>query len=246
MDRLAGNFRVLAPDLCGQGRNTGLGADGDALEEDVGLIEEVAAGVPVHVVGHSYGGAVALRYSMRHPGRVRSLTLYEPAAWHLLAAGFDGDRAGHEVLDVGSAVMHLVDAGRPLEAARHFVDYWNGDGSWDRMGALQKDRVAEQMPRVVAHFVALFSDPAPLAAYAALRMPVLLLSGRAGPRSGQRVTELLAAAMPRATLQRFDALGHMGPVTSADEVNDVIARFIRITSCVGCFPVPRVGSLATA
>jgi pimeloyl-ACP methyl ester carboxylesterase len=114
------------------------------------------------------------------------------------------------------------------------------------MGALQKDRVAEQMPRVVAHFVALFSDPAPLAAYAALRMPVLLLSGRAGPRSGQRVTELLAAAMPRATLQRFDALGHMGPVTSADEVNDVIARFIRITSCVGCFPVPRVGSLATA
>src|SRR5215510_5422327 len=128
MDRLAGDYRVIAPDLCGQGRNTGLCGGADALEEDVRLIEGLAHDVPVHVVGHSYGGAVALRYSMRHPARVRSLTLYEPAAWHLLAACFDADRAGHEVLDVGSGVMHLVDAGRPAEAARHFVDYWNGDG----------------------------------------------------------------------------------------------------------------------
>ena len=246
MERLAGSYRVLAPDLCGQGRNTGLGGDGDALEEDVRLIERVADGAPVHVVGHSYGGAVALRYSMRHPRRVRSLTLYEPAAWHLLADSPDGDRAGHEVLDVGAAVTHLVDAGRPLEAAHRFVDYWNGDGSWDGMSASQRDRVAVQMPRVVAHFTALFADRTRLAAYSALDLPVLLMSGRSGPRSGQRVTDLLAGALPRAVVERFDALGHMGPMTSADEVNELIARFIRITSCVRRYSVPEGGLLATA
>lgn len=233
MEQLAANFRVLAPDLCGQGRNTGLAAAGDALEEDLGLIESVAGETPVHVVGHSYGGAVALRYALRHPQRLLSLTLYEPAAWHLLAASLERERAGREVFEVGLRVMHLVDAGSELEAARHFVDYWAGDGGWDQMSAFQQDRVAEQMTRVVAHFVALFTDPTPLAAYTALRMPVLLMSGGAGPRSGQRVTELLADAIPRAAVQRFEALGHMGPITSADEVNGLIARFIRIASCVG-------------
>ena len=83
MERLAANHRVLAPDLCGQGRNTGPGGGGDALEEDVGLIEALAGNLPVHVVGHSYGGAVALRYTMRHPARVRSLTLYELSLIHI-------------------------------------------------------------------------------------------------------------------------------------------------------------------
>lgn len=33
----------------------------------------------VHVVGHSFGGALAATYANRHPGRVASLTLLEPA-----------------------------------------------------------------------------------------------------------------------------------------------------------------------
>src|SRR5262245_23319393 len=41
-------------------------------------------GQPFHLVGHSYGGALALRFAMQWPGLVRSLTMFEPAMFHLL------------------------------------------------------------------------------------------------------------------------------------------------------------------
>ena len=46
----------------------------------------------VHLVGHSYGGGVALRAAVERPDRIASLTLYEPSAFHLLRAM--GARAG--------------------------------------------------------------------------------------------------------------------------------------------------------
>jgi pimeloyl-ACP methyl ester carboxylesterase len=38
----------------------------------------------IHLVGHSYGGAVALRFATQYPERLRSLVLIEPVAFHLL------------------------------------------------------------------------------------------------------------------------------------------------------------------
>jgi pimeloyl-ACP methyl ester carboxylesterase len=225
MERLAPVCRVIAPDLAGQGRNTWPGGSGDALEEDVRLAEEVAGETPVHLVGHSYGGAVALRYALRHPQRVRSLVVYEPALWHLVAAR---DGAAHEVFDVGLRIARLFEGGRTIEAARLFVDYWNGEGTWECVGSFQQERIASQMKQVVAHFTALFADPTSLAAYAALDMPALLMCGRTSPPPGPRVIELLAHAMPGATVRRFEGLGHMGPVTSAGEVNEAISRFINV------------------
>jgi pimeloyl-ACP methyl ester carboxylesterase len=226
LERLAPQYRVLAPDLAGHGRTPWQDRGANALEEDLSLVEAATGGEAIHLVGHSYGGAVALRYAMRHPDRVRSLVLYEPAVWHLVAVGAAGDRSALRVFDVGHRVCELVESGRHLEAARLFIDYWNGQGSWEQMSAAHRERVAAQMARVAAHFAAVFIDRTPLVAYAALEMPALLISGGAGPRSGQRTTELLAATMPRAGTRRFPGLGHMGPLTSPDEVNDAIAAFL--------------------
>ena len=82
MAHMGTSHRILAPDLAGHGRN-GWHGNGDAVEEDVRLLEALVGASPAHLVGHSYGGAVALRYALRYPQRVLSLSLYEPAAWHL-------------------------------------------------------------------------------------------------------------------------------------------------------------------
>src|ERR1041384_8297737 len=44
----------------------------------------------VHLVGHSYGGGVALHVALARPEHIASLTLYEPSAFQLLKAF--GDR----------------------------------------------------------------------------------------------------------------------------------------------------------
>lgn len=233
IERLAPRRRVIAADLAGQGRTPAPEPSMNALEEDLRVVDAVAGGQAVHLVGHSYGGAVALRYAMRYPHRVRSLSLYEPAVWHIVAVGAAADPAAVRVFDAGHRIMVLLGRGSPVEAAGLFVDYWNGAGSFERMDAFQRERIAAQMTRVVAHFEALFADRTPLLAYASLGMPTLLLSGGAGPRSGQRATELLAATMPRALTRRFPALGHMGPVTSPGEVNEAIAGFIGALAASG-------------
>jgi pimeloyl-ACP methyl ester carboxylesterase len=48
---------------------------------------------PVHLVGHSYGGAVALHIARYHPTLVASLCLYEPTAFDLLTRAGQKDKA---------------------------------------------------------------------------------------------------------------------------------------------------------
>ena len=72
-DRLGGNFRLIAPDQWGCGESdpwTGRGAF--TLAEEAAPILDLIyrVGTPVHLVGHSYGGAVALRAAVRGGGAI--------------------------------------------------------------------------------------------------------------------------------------------------------------------------------
>src|SRR5918996_2078004 len=76
MERLSGRFRSLAVDLYGYGQSPPWPDERPlALADEVELIEPVleTAGDRLHLVGHSYGGAVALRAALACPTRLRSL-----------------------------------------------------------------------------------------------------------------------------------------------------------------------------
>ncbi len=64
------------------------------------------------------------------------------------------------------------------------------------------------------------------ATYGTITAPTLLLGGGKTPAAERRVVENLAAAMPRAKLEVFPEMGHMGPITHATTVNAAIARHI--------------------
>lgn len=76
---LARDHRVLSVDARGHGRSPhGSGPlTIAAMADDVAaVLGVVGPGAPVHVVGYSDGGNVALMLALRHPGVVRSLVLY--------------------------------------------------------------------------------------------------------------------------------------------------------------------------
>jgi pimeloyl-ACP methyl ester carboxylesterase len=171
----------------------------------------------VHLLGHSYGGAVALELALRRPARVLSLTLYEPVRFGVLRSP-DTRAPWQEALDLGLAVREHVRAQRPNEAAALFVDYWSGAQAWEHCGQRRREAIAACMPKVNAEFGALFDDGVPLRAWRRLRMPVRLLTGSASPAPVLRVAQRLAAALPCASLQRLEGLGHMGPVTTPARV----------------------------
>src|SRR6185436_1390772 len=86
---LGGCFNVLAPDLIGNGTSPHWRGPGRfrLADEAASVVKAIDASPgSVHLVGHSFGGAVALRAAVQRPHRIASLSLYEPVAFHVLAA----------------------------------------------------------------------------------------------------------------------------------------------------------------
>ena len=176
----------------------------------------VAQGRPVHLVGHSYGGAVALQTALLWPEHVRSLTLYEPVLFHLLFADAQSTELGQQVTSVGRRIALLALSGRNEEAAALFVGYWSGDAAWARLPMARRLAVMARMSKVRAEFEALFAARFEVGPLAATRIPVRLVGGTRSPAPAQRVTELLARQLPQAERITIEGAVHMSPVTDPE------------------------------
>lgn len=228
-ERLSERFRVLSADLISHGRSRpwarGEAPSIDAELDALSMVLESLPGV-VHLVGHSYGGAVAVRLALRHPGRIATLSVFEPVMFRQLLDARPDDDAAMEAVRVAGTIHRELAAGRPEEAARSFYDYWSGEGAWRQLDDESRRTIAERMPAAFACFQALFADRTSRAALARLQVPTLLMSGGHSPASGRAVTKLLAEVLPKAWWKSFPHLGHMGPVEAPEVVNGTIERFL--------------------
>ena len=226
---LAAKYRVLAPDFWGSGRSPRPPAGLlPMLGDELDLLEPVfrAAGERFFIVAHSYGAAVALVAAARWPQRVAGLALYEPTLFALLEQQVPNHPSNAGIVAAVADAKRMLETGDADGAARCFIDYWMGVGSWDAIPANRKGRIAETMTNVGAWARALTQEPTRIEALAALRMPILLMRGAKSPQSAQGVADLLAAQLHEPELVTFEHIGHMGPLTHPQEVNAAIAAFL--------------------
>jgi pimeloyl-ACP methyl ester carboxylesterase len=152
--------------------------------------------------------------------------LYEPPLIALLEEEQPGHPASAELRLAAADAAAAVAARDRDAAARRFIDYWMGTGSWDRMPAARQAPVAAAMGPIARWARALLEEPTPLRAFASLAMPVLFMVGAESPASSRGVARLLVKTLPRVTTMRCEGLGHMGPVTHPEVVNAAIAAFL--------------------
>lgn len=231
-EALEPTFRLVAPDLHGCGHSTGWpGHRPFRLADEAAAVHALVRrlGQPVHLIGHSYGGALALRAALEAPDEVMSLTLIEPSAFHLLRqdASDDAPRLWAEVHVLGDRVDQAVASGDYCFGMSRFIDYWNGDGSWDRLQERQKVALAAMAPRVLLDFRALFLETTPLPSYRRLGMPALIVQGTSSPAPSRRICSMLARTLPHALSVTIDEFGHMGAVNNPGRVNPLIADHLR-------------------
>ena len=223
--------RVIAPDLYGYGATSPWAGRGAfRLEHEAEIVLSLAGrcGEPIHLVGHSFGGAVALHVARTRPDLLASLTVIEPVAFHLLK-GFDQDALA-EITAVAAGVGKAIASGDYYGGIAGFVDYWSGPGAWSGVPEERRANLASRLVKVALDFEATLNEPAALEDFAAMTLPTLLVQGTVSPRPTRRICELLAGVLPDAQLVTIEGAGHMAPLTHRDAVNTLIAEHLASNS----------------
>jgi len=229
IELLAPKFRILAPDSYDSGKGPHWPSDRVIhLRDEVTLIEPVLrrAGSPLALVGHSYGAAVALIAALANPGRVRAMAVYEPTLFGLLDAETPAPNEAEGIRIVVADAGVALDSGNQGAAAERFIDYWMGTGTWTHTPEQRKPSIVASVTNVRRWGHALFTESTPLSSFRSLNVPVLYMVGKRSTPSARGVARLLTSALPRVEVVEFENLGHMGPVTNPDAVNEVIERFL--------------------
>lgn len=239
---LAWERPVLTPDLPGYGnaseaaplmRPADLACEAEWLLRSAGL----PAG-PFHLVGHSYGGAVAMKLALLAPRRVRSLTLIEPVLFHLLSppvapAMWDCERRLHrDIVGLRDRVRGAVAAGWPAHGMAAFVDFWSGADNWQRLDTAKRQNLALQAKSVLRNFEAAFAETWPIDDVGRLGLPLQIVFGDGSPAVTRRLCDLLVEAAGaggnRVTTTRIFGGGHMAPITHAAAVNTAIVHHLEV------------------
>lgn len=228
---LGDGYSLHAPDLIGTevtGNWPGdgpftLGADAAPVCE---LIDRTDA--PVHLVGHSFGGGVALRVAAMRPHRLASLTLYEPTPFHVLRSAGDAGRVAlGEIRRVAGQMERAVLLGDYAASALQFIDYWSQAGSFAALKPAVRRALVGYAAKACLDFRALLGERLPLAAYRRITTRILILQGAETKQPPAVIARKLARVMPGAQHQVLPGMGHMGPVTHAAAVAAAMAAHIR-------------------
>jgi pimeloyl-ACP methyl ester carboxylesterase len=194
------------------------------IDDQAQLVATLARslGGPVHVCGHSYGGAIALRLAVTQPALVRTLSLIEPQCYLLLRE--TGDLLFEVSESLWTSFCAALEQGEPERGWRQFIDFYSGDGFWDRLRPEARASLLAVSP--IERWAVLFSNPTTLDDVRRMQVPTLVLCGERTTAPERRMCELIAGATPSATLGMLPAAGHMSPMTHPKEVAGRIASHI--------------------
>lgn len=236
-------FRVIAIDLYGHGGSSPWpGTRPVTLGDEARAVAAVIAAqdAPIHLVGHSYGGAVALQAALANPRQLRSLSLIEPVAFYLLRGGAPEDFAlFREVNDIAQKISSAVTCGDYAGGMARFIDYWNGPGAWDSLSQDRRRDLCQAVGAVALNFWTSMTESTRRQALCGLRVPTLIVEGERSRPATRRICELLRATIPATRSAIIPGAGHMSPLSHPAAVNAVIARHAHRYSALTASPERR-------
>ena len=228
IDDLKADFHVRAVNLFGYGKTppwpTGTP---QTLDDQARLVETALPpnAENVCLVGHSFGGAVAMKVAERLSGRIAKLVLLETNPFFLLKQS-GRTNAFAEAMDLRNCVKKFGARGEWATAAERFADYWGGAGSWQAMTPERRSAFAEAMKPNYSEWDAVMDETTPVEQWAGL-LPrdTLVASALDTVLPIRALTALLRHVCPHWMYTNFTG-GHMAPLTRPDLINPLVKSFL--------------------
>ncbi|WP_299011778.1 alpha/beta hydrolase [uncultured Shewanella sp.] len=189
------------------------------VERIQAFLQQEAISDPYYLVGHSFGGAVALRLADAFKQQVKALCIFEPVAFHLL------NEANPQRQQVSELAVRM-DKVTAVEAAALFTDYWNGEGYFSALPKPIQQGLAELMPKVSLDFGAIISEPKTARDYAeSISANILLMTGDKSRSSAKAVVKVIGEHLNHVTKIEING-GHMAPLLQSSLVNPLIMDYL--------------------
>jgi len=224
---LNGQFRCVTTSLLGYGATAERRTAGDpSIDHEAEALEAVVrkAGSGVHLVGHSFGGLVALAVALRKRVALASLMVVEAPAAELLRHSGEAEhyRAFRQMTEAYFADF----AGGNAEAVADMIDFYGGAGTFASWPPRVRDYAIAATPVNILDWASAYGFPLSAALLAAIDIPVLVVRGSASHPAVQRTNVLLSEFVNGAALATIDGAAHFMIATHASEVARLMSAHV--------------------
>jgi pimeloyl-ACP methyl ester carboxylesterase len=180
----------------------------------------------VHLVGHSFGGAISLLTAMRHPDLVASLVLGEPSPFVDLFD--DSEMKLVSKQKVGFEEAYLLAKGNNSEAAiRQFLKTVVGADVLDQLPPAARVTVMDNASTLAPMLEHYFDSPTVGSEQMGrVTSPTLLISGEFSPTIAIRTNERLQDCFTNSQSVTLNSVSHGLHIESPDGFNHLVSSFL--------------------
>jgi len=228
IDYLSPKYRVLAPNLFGYGTTSRWTKNrfqtlSDHVELLAGFFEQNKS---ISIVGHSFGGSVAMMAAKKYPEKIKKLILVEPNPFYLLERHSDSD-SYQEAINLRDIIKTNAAKETWEQAAEKFADYWNGSETWKQMDELRRKKFTEALKPNFYEFDCVINETTSLEEWSdILPQNTHILFSEQTVNSIRKIVTIFEETMPNWIFHSYSEGTHMAPLTHPNIVNPIIHKIL--------------------
>lgn len=230
MGALENSYHSIAINLFGYGKTPSWGGDRpQTLTDQARLIEPFLPtdGSKLSIVGHSFGGSVAMKAAALYKHQIHRLVLIEPNPFYLLAQNNRTTGYG-EAVALRKCIKENGHANTWAAAACEFANYWTGAGSWDAMPTERQAKFTRALKPNFHEWDAVMNEQTPISAWiSTLPKITTFISAADTVQSIREIDGLFRETAPKWHFEQIKRGGHMAAMTKPDLINPIIENALR-------------------